>query len=112
MEKTGQWPLGQWNRSSTGARSAGSLDLSIAISHLAPGPMQELGRKFQLLLIIPDQPSLMSATDARLGGSLDLTIAISRLTPGPMLDLGRHFFFLFIQPSLRVPAFKTLTAFP
>ena len=46
--------------SSTGARSAGSLDLTIAISHLTPGPMRDLGRKFQLLLTIPNQPSLMS----------------------------------------------------
>ena len=46
--------------SSTGARSAGSLDLAIAISRLAPGPMQELGRKFQLLLNTPNQHALMA----------------------------------------------------
>ena len=46
--------------SSMGARAAGSLDITIAISHLSPGPMLELGRKFQLLLTIPNQPSLMA----------------------------------------------------
>ena len=46
--------------SSTGARAAGSLDITIAISHLTPGPMLELGRKFQFLLTLPNQPSLMA----------------------------------------------------
>ena len=45
---------------STHARSGGHLDLTIAISHLTPGPMQELGRHFQSLLIIPNQPALMA----------------------------------------------------
>ena len=42
--------------SSTGARAAGSLDITIAISHLSPGPMLELGRKFQLLSPSPINP--------------------------------------------------------
>ena len=46
--------------SSAGARAAGSLDFTIALSHLSPGPMLALGRKFQLLLNIPNQPSLMA----------------------------------------------------
>ena len=45
---------------STSARAAGTLDLTIAISHLTPGPMLALGRKLQLLLTTPNQPSLMA----------------------------------------------------
>ena len=63
--------------SSTGARSAGSLDITIAISHLTPGPMLELGRKFQLLLTIPTQPSLMAR---RWSGQWD-QVAIDALQP-------------------------------
>ena len=69
----------------SGARSAGSLDLSIAISRLAPGPMQELGRKFQRLLIIPNQPSLMARRwsgqwDQAAIGALQPEIARAELT--------------------------------
>ena len=45
---------------SASARAAGTLDLTIAISHLTPGPMLALGRKLQLLLTTPNQPSLMA----------------------------------------------------
>ena len=44
----------------SGARAAGSLDLTVAIGRLPPGPMQELGRHLQSLLTIPNQPSLMA----------------------------------------------------
>ena len=46
--------------STTSARTEGSLDLTITINLLPPGPMLELGRKFQSLLIIPNQPDLMA----------------------------------------------------
>ena len=67
--------------STTGARSAGSLDISIAINHLPPGPMLELGRKFQFLLTIPNQPSLMAR---RWSGQWD-QVAIDALQP----EIGR-----------------------
>ena len=44
----------------TSARTEGSLDLTIAIHRLPPGPMVELGLKFKSLLIIPNQPDLMA----------------------------------------------------
>ena len=44
----------------TGARSGGTLDLTIAINRLPPGPMLELGRKFRSLLIIHNHPTLMA----------------------------------------------------
>ena len=37
-----------------------ALDLTIAINRLPPGPMLELGREFQSLLIIPNHPTLMA----------------------------------------------------
>ena len=46
--------------STSGARAAGSLDLAVAVGRLPQGPMQELGRHLQRLLIIPNQPSLMA----------------------------------------------------
>ena len=46
--------------STSGARAAGSLDLTVAIGRLPAGPMQELGRHFHRLLTIPNQPSLMA----------------------------------------------------
>ena len=61
----------------TNARSGGTLDLSIAINHLPPGPMLELGRKFQTLLIIPNHPTLMAR---RWAGQWDQA-AISALRP-------------------------------
>ena len=44
----------------TGYGSPGSLDLNLAVSRLPPGPMLELGRKFQLLLSSFNQPTLMA----------------------------------------------------
>ena len=44
----------------TGVRTEGALDLTIAINRLPPGPMLELGCKFKSLLIIPNQPDLMA----------------------------------------------------
>ena len=38
----------------------GSIDLTIAITRLPPGPMLDLGRKFKSLLVIPNQPDLMA----------------------------------------------------
>ena len=46
--------------STTSARTEGSLDLTITINRLPPGPMLELGRKFKSLLLIPNQPDLMA----------------------------------------------------
>ena len=46
--------------SSSGARAAGNLDLTVAIGRLPPGPMQELGCHLQRLLTLPNQPSLMA----------------------------------------------------
>ena len=46
--------------STSGARASGSLDLTVAISRLPAGPMQELGHQLQRLLTIPNQPSLMA----------------------------------------------------
>ena len=46
--------------STTSARTEGSLDLTITINRLPSGPMLELGRKVQSLLIIPNQPDLMA----------------------------------------------------
>ena len=59
------------------ARSGGTLDLAIAISRLPPGPMLELGRKFQTLLIIPNHPTLMAR---RWAGQWDQA-AITALRP-------------------------------
>ena len=42
------------------ARSSGTLDLTIAINRFPPGPMMDLGRKFNALLNIPNQPDLMA----------------------------------------------------
>ena len=42
------------------ARTAGSLDLTLTISHFPPGPMLELNRQFERLLIMPNQPFLMA----------------------------------------------------
>ena len=61
----------------TSARTEGSLDLTIAINQLPPGPMLELGRKFKSLLIIPNQPDLMAR---RWAGQWDHT-AIEALRP-------------------------------
>ena len=46
--------------STSGARAAASLDLTVAIGRLPSGPMQELGRHLQRLLSIPSQPSLIA----------------------------------------------------
>ena len=46
--------------STTDARMEGSLDLNLTVSRLPPGPMLDLGRKFQLLLTIFNQPTLMA----------------------------------------------------
>ena len=59
------------------ARSGGTLDLTIAINRLPPGPMLELGRKFQTLLIIPNHPTLMAR---RWAGQWDQA-AITALRP-------------------------------
>ena len=61
----------------TSARTEGSLDLTIALNRLPPGPMLELGRKFKTLLIIPNQPDLMAR---RWAGQWDHT-AIEALRP-------------------------------
>ena len=44
----------------TSARTEGALDLTIAVIRLSPGSMLDLGRKFQVLLTIPNQPALMA----------------------------------------------------
>ena len=62
----------------SGARSGGTSDLTIAINRLPPGPMLELGRKFQSLLVIPNQPTLMAR---RWAGQWDQA-AITALRPG------------------------------
>ena len=46
--------------STTDARLGGSLDLAITVSRLTPGPMWDLGRHFQSLLLVPNQPNLMA----------------------------------------------------
>ena len=46
--------------STTDARMEGSLDLNLTVSRLPPGPMLDLGRKFQLLLSSFKQPTLMA----------------------------------------------------
>ena len=38
----------------------GSSDLNLTVSRLPPGPMMDLGRKFQLLLSTFNQPTLMA----------------------------------------------------
>ena len=63
--------------STSGARGAGILDLTVAISHLPVGPMLELGRHLQGLLLIPNQPSLMAR---RWSGQWD-QVAICSLQP-------------------------------
>ena len=45
--------------SSAGARMEGLFDLNLTVSRLPPGPMMDLGRKFQLLLSTFNQPTLM-----------------------------------------------------
>ena len=45
---------------STGPRWGGQLDLTIAINHLPPGPMLDLGRQFQTLLSEHNQPFLLA----------------------------------------------------
>ena len=45
---------------STGPRWGGHLDITIAISHLPPGPMLDLGRQFQTLLSEHNQPSMLA----------------------------------------------------
>ena len=37
----------------------GSLDLTLAVNRLPPGPMLDLGRQLQTLLTLPNQPTLM-----------------------------------------------------
>ena len=44
----------------TAAREDGSLDLTLAVNRLPPGPMLDLGRQFQMLLTIPNHPTLMA----------------------------------------------------
>ena len=66
--------------STTDARLGGSLDLTITVSRLTPGPMLGLGRHFQSLLIVHNQPNLMASHwsgqwDARAIESLKLWIA-------------------------------------
>ena len=63
--------------STTNARGEGSLDLTLAVNRLPPGPMLDLGHQFQTLLTIPNQPTLMAR---RWSGQFDQT-AISALQP-------------------------------
>ena len=60
----------------TVARMEGSPDLNLTVSRLPPGPMLELGRKFQMLLSF-NQPTLMAL---RWSGSWD-KVAIRVLQP-------------------------------
>ena len=46
--------------STTAARGEGSLDLTLAVNRLPPGPMLDLGRQFHTLLTIPNHPTLMA----------------------------------------------------
>ena len=61
----------------TSARTGGSPYLTIAVNRLPPGPTLDLGRKFQALLTIPNQPALMAR---RWAGQWDKT-AIDALRP-------------------------------
>ena len=63
--------------STSGSRSGGVSDLTIAVSRVPPGPMLDLGRKFQLLLTIYNQPTLMAR---RWAGQWDQA-AITSLRP-------------------------------
>ena len=63
--------------STTDAREEGSLDLILAVNRPPPGPMRDLGRQFQTLLTIPNQPTLMAR---RWSGQRDQT-AIRALQP-------------------------------
>ena len=49
-----------WSKGALWARTGGTLDLTIAINRLPPGPMLDLGRKFQSQLVIPNHPTLMA----------------------------------------------------
>ena len=62
---------------STGPRWGGQLDLTIAINHLPPGPMLDLGRQFQVLLSDHNQPFLLAR---RWSGHWDQA-ALRSLTP-------------------------------
>ena len=46
--------------STSDARLGGSLNLTISISCLTPGPMLDLGHHFQSLLLVYNQPLLMA----------------------------------------------------
>ena len=61
----------------TSERSGGISDLTIAINRLPPGPMLDLGRKFQTLLVTPNHPTLMAR---RWAGQWDQA-AITALRP-------------------------------
>ena len=63
--------------SSAGARMEGSFDLNLTVNRLPPGPMMELGRKFQQLLSTFNQPDVMAR---RWAGQWDQT-AIHSLQP-------------------------------
>ena len=63
--------------STSSSRLDGTLDLTITINRLPPGPMLALGRKFQSLLIIHNQPTLMAR---RWAGQWDQA-AITALRP-------------------------------
>ena len=63
--------------STADARTGGSLDLTLAVSRLPPGPMLELDRKFQSLLSTYNQPTLMAR---RWAGQWD-QVAIRSLQP-------------------------------
>ena len=63
--------------STTSARLRGSLDFTIAISHLPAGPMLDLGRPFQTLLSEHNQPILLAR---RWSGHWD-TVAMGLLHP-------------------------------